>query len=185
MKAKDRDAELNNALLLYICQCQVNNDLRSLEKLGISEEVREMLKRMTVLEALHLCKIPLLIANISIDNSLLQNLCRHVRHESHQEEVITQLIVAGAPLKLLRVLTSIDALEFSARRKLLGIDTLGRTQDPTAEQEMLVYQHWKSFDMSTNLDCEQWLEIARITNLPIRTIYKVICEEDNSNARIA
>jgi len=184
MSSREREAELNNALLLYICQCQTSGDFKSLNDIGISPQVRDTLSLLTVKEVLHLCKMPSLFASIKIDNDLLQSLCQHVKQETHADNLLVELVKADAPLKLLKDLSGMSPAEFSALRKQLGICTLGRTIDPTPQQEMLVYEHWKQFGMKFNLAIEQWLEFSRITELPIRIIYKVIHDGDTGNAKV-
>jgi len=173
-------SELNNAILLYLCQCQTSGDTQSLEKLGINKEVRQILEELTVQEILHLSKIPTSFAQIKIDNGLLSNLFMHVRRESTNRATINKLVELGAPLKLMKELTGTNAMEFSALRKLLNVSSLGRTQDPTPEEEMLIFTEWKQFDMRQMLGKDEWIEFSLTTGLPIKTIHKVICEDEST-----
>lgn len=181
MSINDRESELNNAVLRYICQCQVYGDFKALEKLGIDSEVLDKLKSMTVNEVLHTSNIRSPFASITVDNKMLKNLFNHVSREAHAQQLITDLIANGAPLKLMRELTGIHAIEFSARRKMLNVDYLGRTQSPTAEQEMSIYKYWRNLDMRTTLSGEEWLWLAQQTELPIRLICKIIYEDHEEN----
>ena len=181
MSVNDRESELNNAVLRYICQCQVYGDFRALEKLGIDAEVLDKLKVMTVNEVLHTSNIRSPFAKITVDNKMLNNLFNHVKREAHAQQLITDLIAHGAPLKLVRDLTGLHAIEFSARRKMLNVDYLGRTQSPTSEQEMNIYKYWKELDMKTDLSSEDWVWLAKKTGLPIRLICKIIYEDEMSD----
>ncbi len=173
---KNLKSELNNALLLYLCECHNAGDIKSLDQLGLNHELRDLLEDATISEILHLSRIPSHFASIQIDNNLLRSLFTHVRKESRNRKSLNKLIVAGAPLKLLKELVGINAAEFSSLRKSLNVKTLGRTQDPAPEEEMLIYEHWKSFNMKSNLTADEWIAFAERSKLPIKTIFKVISE---------
>ncbi len=175
---KNLKSDLNNALLLYLCECHTIGDIKSLEQLGINRELRSLLEDATMSEILHLARIPSHFASIQIDNNLLRSLFAHVRKESLNRKSLNKLILAGAPLKLLKDLVGINATEFSSLRKSLNVKTLGRTQDPAAEEEMLIYEHWKSFNMRSNLSAEEWILFSERSKLSIKTIFKVISEEN-------
>ncbi len=186
MSMEDRESELNNAVLRYICQCQASGDFKAIEKLGIDSDVLNSLRNMTVNEVLHASNIRSKFVTIVVDNKMLKNLFNHVKREAHAQQLINDLIAHGAPLKLVRDLTGIHAIEFSARRKMLNVDYLGRTQSPTAEQEMCIYKHWRDLDMRTDLSGEDWLWLAKRTDLPIRLICKIIYDdhEENNNGGV-
>ncbi len=184
MSINDRESELNNAVLRYICQCQVSGDFRALDKLGIESDVLEKLKVMTVNEVLHTSNIRSPFAKITVDNKMLKNLFNHVTREAHAQQLITDLISHGAPLKLVRDLTGIHAIEFSARRKMLNVDFLGRTQSPSGEQEMCIYKYWRDLGMRTDLSGEDWVWLAKKTGLPIRLICKIIYEEQEKTGKV-
>ncbi len=173
---KNLRSDLNNALLLYLCECHNIGDMKSLEQLGINPEIRSLLEDATMSEILHLARIPSHFASIQIDNKLLRSLFTHVRKESLNRKSLKKLIVAGAPLKLLKDLVGINAAEFSSLRKSLNVKSLGRTQDPALEEEKLIYEHWKSFNMRSNLTAEEWIIFSERSKLPIKTIFKVISE---------
>ena len=176
-----KESELNNAILMYICECQVSGDFMALSSLGIPKEILNKLKAMTVQEVLHTAKIrSSFIKHIQIDSIILGNLLNRASEEKRSQFVLDKLIALGAPLQLVKELEGINALEFSTMRKLLNIEFRGRTNLPTMDQEEAIFNACKDIDISSpkEITGEQWIELSNKTNLPIRLIYKVICENE-------
>ena len=177
--SKNKEAELNNAILLYICECQVSGDFRSLEALGIEDSILAKLKNMTVTEIIHTSQIRAsFIKSIQIDSAILGHLLNRASSEKESQKMINELISNGAPLQLVKSLNGVNAVEFSTRRRDLDIHYRGRTNIATPEQESAVFDACKNIDISQpdNLTGEQWIELSVITGYPIRLIYKVIYE---------
>jgi len=176
-----KESELNNAILLYICECQVNGDFMALSALGIESEILLQLKGMTVTEILHTSNIrSSFIKNIQIDSAILGHLLNRASDEKKSQHLLNQLVSHGAPLQLVKDLNGINAVEFSTLRRLQNIGFRGRTNLPTFEQEKLIFEACENIDFSDPkiITEEQWIELAKKTDLPIRLIYKVICDSE-------
>ena len=168
---------LNQSILHYLCQCHVDGDLQSLKKLGIEDHIIGLLGNMTVGEVMHMSSIKVMLANISIDNSMLTKLLNRARSQTDSQKLLIQLIENSAPLVLVNELTGITGIEFASLRKQLNIHQLGRTPSPSNEETDCIYKAWQDYDLRTDLTAYEWLELANSTKLPIKTIYKVIIEE--------
>ena len=101
-------------------------------------------------------------------------------NEKKSENILNQLILRGAPLQLVKDLNGINAVEFSTLRRLQNVEYRGRTNLPTFEQEQIIFNACKGIDITNtgNLTGEQWIDLSEKTDLPIRLIYKVICENE-------
>lgn len=184
--SNSKESELNNAILRYICECQVSGDFRAIASLGIGAEVQEMLKTMTVQEVLHTANIrSTFIKSIRIDSDILKKLFVRAHDEADSQQLVNNLIAHGAPLKLLKELKGINALEFSTIRRLQNVEFRGRTNLPTLQEESIIIEACKKLDTSKALTGEQWIYLSMETDLPIRLIYKVLCEaEEIANGQI-
>ena len=179
--AHNKESELNNAILLYICECQVNGDFMALSALGIESDILAKLKSMTVTEILHTSKIQSsFIKKIQIDSAILGHLLKRASDEKKSQHLLNQLIAHGAPLQLVKDLNGINALEFSTLRRMQNIEYRGRTNLPTFEQEEIIFNACRDIDISNSekLTGEQWIDLSEKTGLPVRLIYKVICENE-------
>ena len=186
MEAIIKDNDLNSAILRYICQCHASGDYRALQQLGIEADTLDLIKSMTVHEAIYTSGMRAsFVKHLRVDNTILANRLQHARREALQQQQITDLVVHGAPIKLIQELTGMSAKEFAARRRLGGVGHRGRTEIPSEEIEEVITEAWKALDMRSDLSADDWIELARVTNQPIRIIYKVIKgEEDDSNDSI-
>ena len=186
----NKEAELNNAILLYICECQVSGDFMALRSLGISTDIQDELRTMTIQEVLHTAHIKAsFIKNIEIDGAILANLIKRASSEKKSQFILDQLIQRGAPLQLVQSLEGITAMEFSTLRKMQNIDFRGRTQLPTMDEEEAIFKACETLRIDAcrpqDISGEQWLELSKNTGLTIRLIYKVICEsEEPPHAKI-
>ncbi|MBL6998963.1 MAG: DUF2857 family protein [Gammaproteobacteria bacterium] len=179
--ALNKESELNNAILLYICECQVHGDFMALNALGIGGEILHKIKGMTITEILHTSNIrSSFIKSIQIDSEILGHLLNRASNEKKSENILNQLILRGAPLQLVKDLNGINAVEFSTLRRLQNVEYRGRTNLPTFEQEQIIFNACKGIDITNtgNLTGEQWIDLSEKTDLPIRLIYKVICENE-------
>ena len=179
----NKEAELNNAILLYICECQVSGDFMALRALDISNDILEKLRTMTIQEVLHTAQIRAsFIKSIEIDSAILSNLFKRASSEKKSQYILDQLVQRGAPLKLVQNLEGITAMEFSTLRKMQNIEFRGRTQLPTMDEEEAIFKACEALDINAcypqGITGEQWLELSKKTDLTIRLIYKVICESE-------
>ena len=177
----NKETELNNAILLYICECQVSGDFMALRALGISNDIQEKLRTMTIQEVLHTAQIRAsFIKNIEIDGAILANLLKRASSEKKSQYILDQLIQRGAPLQLVQKLEGITAMEFSTLRKMQNIEFRGRTQLPTMDEEEAIFKACETLGIDAcnpqEITGEQWLELSKKTDLAIRLIYKVICD---------
>jgi hypothetical protein len=179
----NKEAELNNAILLYICECQVSGDFMALKALGIPNDIQEKLRTMTIQEVLHTSQMrSSFIKHIKIDSIILKNLLNRASEEKQTQFIVDKLIAHGAPLQLVKDLGGVTSLEFANIRKTQNIEFRGRTNQPTLEEEASIYDACKVLDIDIlsphSLTGEQWVSLSIKTNLPIRLIYKVICESE-------
>ncbi len=180
-----KDNDLNSAILRYICQCHASGDYRALQQLGIEADTLDLIKSMTVHEAIYTSGMRAsFVKNLRIDNTILANRLQHARREAMQQQQINELVIHGAPIKLIQELTGMSAKEFAARRRLGGVGHRGRTEIPSEEVEDIITEAWKALDMRSDLSPNDWIELSRTTNQPIRIIYKVIKGEEDSNDSI-
>ncbi len=179
------DNDLNSAILRYICQCHANGDYRTLQELGIEDDTLKLIKSMTVHEAIYTSGIRAsFVKNLRIDNAILANRLQHARREAMYQQQVNDLVVHGAPIKLIQALTGMSAKEFAARRRLGGVGHRGRTVIPTEEIEDVITEAWKKLGMRIDLSADDWIQLSRMTGQPIRIIYKVIKGEDEFNDAI-
>ena len=179
--ALNKESELNNAILLYICECQVHGDFMALNALGIGGEILHKIKGMTITEILHTSNIrSSFIKSIQIDSEILGHLLNRASNEKKSKNILNQLILRGDPLQLVKDQNGISAVEFSILRRLQNVEYRGRTNLPTFEQEQIIFNACKGIDITNTgkLTGEQWIDLSEKTDLPIRLIYKVICENE-------
>jgi hypothetical protein len=179
----NKESELNNAILLYICECQVSGDFMALSALGIESDILLKLKSMTVTEILHTSNMrSSFIKYIQIDSAILGRLLNRASDEKKSQHLLNKLVKFGAPLQLVKDLNGINAVEFSTLRRLQKIEFRGRTNIPSFEQERDIFNACKNMSIDISdpgaLTGEQWVDVSEETGLPIRLIYKVICENE-------
>lgn len=178
-------ADINSALLRFISYCHSEGDYETLNNIGIDHEALALIQSMTVQEALHTTKVKTsFIKSLTIDSPLLKSLLLRARNQVNSNRYIDELIDYGAPIELIQQLTGISPKEFAERRKMKNIQTRGRTQMPSEEQEAAIIEAWKDYQFRTDLSGEEWIALAKSTHLPIRLIYKIVFEQGTSNEQI-
>ena len=87
-----KDNDLNSAILRYICQCHASGDYRALQQLGIEADTLDLIKSMTVHEAIYTSGMRAsFVKNLRIDNTILANRLQHARREAMQQQQINEL----------------------------------------------------------------------------------------------
>jgi len=181
------EAFLNNALLRYICECQVSGDLASLRRLGVPGDVLELLRGMTVYDALYAANArgANYVRDLNLDWSVVRNTLQRAAEERRDRYTQEELVRAGAPLQLLQSLYGLTANEFSMLRQMQSVELRGRIRLPTPEQEQQVFDYCRAHKIDAahpeTLTGEDWLGIARGTGLPLRMIHKIVCGETDDD----
>jgi len=185
-----KETELNNAILLYICECQVSGDFQALQSLGIPKDIQEKLRTMTIQEVMHTSRMrSSFVKKIEIDNIILSNVIKRAHNEKKSQFILDKLIEYGAPLKLAKQLIGISSIDFSAMRKSQNIDFKGRVEQASMDEEIAIFKACdelkiNAYDLN-GITGEQWVALAEHTKLTIRLLYKVIREtEEISRERI-
>ena len=177
-------SDLKAAILKYICECQVEGDFLTLQRMGIPNQVLDMLNSMTIQEILHVTNMQTeFVTEIQFDVPSLERALLRSREARREQWVRERMIALGAPLQLLKRIAGLTPQEFSNIRKMQNIEVRGRTQLPTMEQEQAVYDTCRLLHIDpTDPDAitgEEWIELAQRTDLPIRLIYRVLCENED------
>jgi len=123
---------INNTILQVLIQCVSTNDMRTLEALGVN---KESVVKLTQLSNKGRCLIgesPAPISQTIIDNKALGLYIDRFMDKEIEETFIKQLILAGAPLKLLKENFGIEREEYATLRIMLKLkkEKLGRPELP-------------------------------------------------------
>jgi len=123
---------INNTILQVLIQCVSTNDTRTLEALGCNKESVEKLTQLSNKGRCLIGESPAPISQTIIDNKALGLYVDRFIAKEIEDEFIKQLILAGAPLKLLKENYGIERDEYATLRIMLKLkkDKLGRPQLP-------------------------------------------------------
>ena len=123
---------INNTVLNVLVQCVSTNDRRTLAALGVSEESAMQLTRLSNKGRCLIGESPAPILQMTIDNKALGLYIGRFMDIEIEEEFIKQLILAGAPLSLLKKNYGLEREEYAKLRIMLNLkkEKLGRPELP-------------------------------------------------------
>lgn len=123
---------INNTIINVLVQCISTNDRRTLAALGVSEESAIQLTRLSNKGRCLIGESPAPILQITIDNKGLGLYIGRFMAIEIEEELIKQLILAGAPFNLLNKNYGIERDEYATLRIMLNLEKakLGRPELP-------------------------------------------------------
>ena len=123
---------INNTILNVLVQCVSTNDRRTLAALGVSEESAMQLTRLSNKGRCLIGESPAPILQMTIDNKTLGLYIGRFMEIEIEEEFIKQLILAGAPLSLLKKNYGLEREEYAKLRIMLNLkkEKLGRPELP-------------------------------------------------------
>lgn len=173
-----KEAEINVALLQYVMKCRSAGDDEALAYLGLARQEAETVESLSWGDLEHLSSIhfPVLREN-AIDRDLFQRLIHHVQRTRQSQALCDELIARDAPLPMMHRLYGMEASEYAERGRRIGLRRIpGRPHEPTEAEETAIC---KAFDdlgkpEHDNLTPEDYLQIHRLTSVPLRTLWHVI-----------
>ncbi len=123
---------INNTIINVLIQCISTNDHRTLAELGVSEESAIQLTRLSNKGRCLIGESPAPILQMRIDNKALGLYIDRFMAIEIEEELIKQLILAGAPLRLLKQNYGLERDEYATLRIMLNLKKakLGRPELP-------------------------------------------------------
>jgi len=123
---------INNTIMNVLVQCIATNDRRTLAALGVSEESAMQLTRLSNKGRCLIGESPAPILQMTIDNKALGLYIGRFMAIEIEEELIKQLILAGAPLSLLKKNYGLEREEYAPLRIMLNLkkEKLGRPELP-------------------------------------------------------
>ena len=125
-------SHINNTIMNVLIQCVSTNDNRTLAALGVSEESVMQLARLSNKGRCLIGESPAPISQTTIDNKALGLYIERFMAKEIEEELIKQLILAGAPFNLLKKNYGIERNEYATLRIMLNLKKakLGRPELP-------------------------------------------------------
>lgn len=167
-----------NALLTQIVMELKSGNIRRCEAMGLTLEEIQELNSLTV-EDLHYLvntQVSLLTFRINHTNHTnLNTMLAQARREQTRTQRIDRALTLGGSIELMQHFFGLTATEVSSRRRLVGVVTRqGRSQIPTEEQELAVWQQWKasSVDNLESLDAlEAMMLIAEQQDISLTAVW--------------
>lgn len=171
---KTPHAELVLNTLLYVSKTLAGGDVHSILDLGFRPDQVTRLRCLTLANLHRLARAPAHFMAVSVDPVCLDRLLTHLERAQEVENLQDELILQRAPLPMMHALYAMTAEEYSTRRKMLGMASvgLGRPPGPTPEQETTCWNVWSAHD---DLDKpHRYLAVAQSTELPLCTLWSLV-----------
>ncbi|AIP98167.1 DUF2857 domain-containing protein [Salmonella enterica] len=147
-----------NALLTQIVMELKSGNIRRCEAMGLTLEEIQELNSLTVEDLHYLVNTPVSLLTFRINHTNLNTMLAQARREQTRTQRIDRALTLGGSIELMQHFFGLTATEVSSRRRLVGVVTRqGRSQVPTEEQELAVWQQWKASNVD-NLESLDALE---------------------------
>ncbi|AUS68071.1 hypothetical protein CXP54_22325 [Escherichia albertii] len=147
-----------NALLTQIVMELKSGNIRRCEAMGLTLEEIQELNSLTVEDLHYLVNTPVSLLTFRINHTNLNTMLAQARREQTRTQRIDRALTLSGSIELMQHFFGLTATEVSARRRLVGVVTRqGRSQIPTEEQELAVWQQWKASNVD-NLESLDALE---------------------------
>ena len=175
--------ELYDAAALTLIRELDNDDLASIEDLGLTNDVIAALATLDVNEKIELVRHASKYMKLSIDIDALERQINRIENLRDDRELENYFLIKYAPFKLMNSLFGMHATEFSHRRKRLGVDgKSGRPNYCDEETEALVWNLWKQ---SENLELkERYIKTAELSNQNIDTVWSILQRYEFGNKNV-
>ena len=175
---KTKEAELTSAVLLYAIRCIAEGDFKALRKLNVGErEVNEM-KRIGIRELYHAGSMRSHCVSVKLNRDMFWSMIRHMREQSHTDDVLQLLIDKDAPFELVRDFYGLSAREYTKRRSSAKVKNKigrGRPVEPTIEESDRLWKAWRSHpgkdDSGRLISAEDYMVLADKLDMSIRSVW--------------
>ncbi|RKR53690.1 uncharacterized protein DUF2857 [Yokenella regensburgei] len=164
-----------NALLTQIVMELKSGNIRRCEAIGLTLEEIQELNSLTVEDLHYLVNTPVSLLTFHINHTNLITMLAQARREQTRTQRIDRALTLGGSIELMQHFFGLTAAEVSSRRRLVGVVTRqGRSQIPTEEQEVAVWQQWKAsnVDNMESLDAlEAMMLIAEQQDISLTSVW--------------
>jgi len=133
--AKQKEAELVRAVIVYCQRCQEEGDIPALREMGFGPRELTALESLTAADMLILASTQSHFLNITIDPEIYWRMIDYISREHTRQELIDFMIRNEAPLPMMYALTGMGSKEFAFNRRKLGMESarVGRPESPSQE----------------------------------------------------
>ena len=173
--------------LAYLQQILTRGKTAELESLGIEVEGMRLIRQLAINDVPRTRRSLRVIKRIELDHELLKEVLHQTRRHRDETKTTDQLIVAGAPHRMVNHFFGLTKQDVSDRRKLLDVtSSCGRPQRrpkadrPTEDRVLidLVAQHIKRHrrenrQVPTN-QCRALLKTAELTRTPVQAVWDAV-----------
>ena len=179
---RQHDSQLAYHVMLYAIQALSDGDLAAIEDLDFTADEVRQLSQLPVKALRHLSRLAGHFVVVKTDHACFAKMMDHLHHEIENEALQDELIRHEAPITMMNSLFGMSSAEYIQRQKLLGIPRrgAGRPALLPEEEEHRVWQSWSSTDASSPQP-QRYLQVARETRLPLRTLWSLIQSWENSS----
>ncbi|HSH28955.1 MAG TPA: STY4526/YPO1902 family pathogenicity island replication protein [Thiohalobacter sp.] len=171
-----KEFELTHAALRYITACLIECDWSALRDMEIGPREAQALQDISLTELIQLeRRLAGHVLQVKVDRAAFWAVMDQIRDEGRHRQLRLDLIRLGAPAEMMQALFGMPVKEYTAARRVLGAPpTVGRPPEPSEEEARAVWLAWEQLGQAPSLSpSPAWLDIAEITGLPLRLIWRV------------
>jgi len=179
---RQHDSQLAYHVMLYAIQALSDGDLSAIEDLDFTADEVRQLSQLPVKALRHLSRLSGHFVVVKTDHDCFAKVMSHLHHEIESEALQDELIIHEAPITMMNTLFGMSSAEYIQRQRLLGIPRrgAGRPAQLEEDEETRVWHSWSATDASSPLP-QRYLQVAKETGLPLRTLWSLILGWENSN----
>jgi len=168
--------ELNMSVLQYLSGLLSEGEYDEIVRFGLRREDINALRNLKVEDMELLAQQAASFIMVSVDRLSFSRTIRRVQERRAEEDLIIGLIEHGATMQMMQKFFGMSGIEYANRRRLLGIEGVGRTPIVTHEEEQCIWDAFKATGVAkaSELDAGQWLAIAKKCDLSLRSVAQML-----------
>lgn len=149
------NATLNQAVISELLNHIRKGEIGYCTQLGFDETELADIAALSTREIQDICESATSFASININHNALWKLIELARANTLERNMIDRALHLGASSEMLHKRFGCSSAEVSARRKLLGIqESMGRKKNASEDEELKVWDLWKTHSASFEYDVE-------------------------------
>lgn len=145
---------------------------------GLSNETILKLSSQNLTEREKLIQFATEIMDVNVNDQSLERFLLYVHEDQYNQDLIDHFLLQGAPLTLMRKIFGTHTIEFTQRRKFLGIPT-NRGRPACDEQtELEILELWQKYNQVDRT--LRYLHVAELTAQSISVIDMVVRHHEST-----
>lgn len=171
-----KEAELTTAVMTFALRCLKEGDQTALRDMNFGPAEVQALQEVSMGDLCHLESIRSHCLNVALNRDVYWPMLSQLKYLRESEGLQHDLIKADAPLDMMQTFFGMSGREYSKLRRTLLVEiSTGRPAEPDEQEIEAIWKAWRARKEHLHdglLPPEEYLEISRDTDLPVRAVWR-------------